>query len=71
MIDTESLLTEFKLLCKKMDWFYDYTDDHSVWRKYDELYDKIGALYKDLVLADMKSQADAILKQSQEGYYNV
>lgn len=44
------LLTELATLCSKHDWYYDYSDDHSVWKRGEAEYKKIEELRKDIFL---------------------
>lgn len=71
MIDKDLLLKELETTCELMDWYYNYSDDHRVWSKYQGMQDKINQLYRDLIAIDAKPQADAIIKTSMEGYQNV
>lgn len=49
--DFENLLEELKELLMKHDKYFDFTDDHSVWRKGFEEWQQIDKLAKNLKLA--------------------
>lgn len=40
------LLTQLEELCNKHDWYYQYSDDHSVWIRGNESWNNIAKLAK-------------------------
>ena len=54
----EDKLSDFENLLKSHDWYYDYSDDHSKWKRGSEQRKKILDLKKEL-----GSKADALWKK--------
>lgn len=59
----EDKLEEFEELCKVHDWFYDYSDDHSVWKKGEAMQKEINAKYSELLKLNKGAEARQISKK--------
>lgn len=53
-------LAELETKCAYHDWYYDYSDDHSVWKRGVASRDAILTLRAELVALGAKEQADEI-----------
>lgn len=63
--DFIQLLHDFKEACQKHDWYYNYSDDHSVWQKGSKQSAEISSMLKDLKEHGLGDQAEAIYKEYQ------
>jgi predicted PolB exonuclease-like 3'-5' exonuclease len=64
-------LNRLSELCSRMDWLYDYTDDHSVWKKYHEMNKSIHTLKHELCEEGHKEEAIRILLSSIEKHCGI
>ena len=61
--EIEVKLKEFEELCKVHDWFYDYSDDHSVWKKGEAMQKEINTKYSELLKLNKGAEARRISKK--------
>jgi hypothetical protein len=52
----------FEDMCKNMDWYYEYSDDHRVWKDGAAAYDALKRRYAFLSKGEFGGSADAIWK---------
>lgn len=57
---SENILEEFKRALSSHDWYYDYSDDHTVWRRGRDSASRIQQLRHQLEQSGMKAEADTL-----------
>ncbi len=57
LLDNDAELERLELMLKTHDWYYDYSDDHSVWRAGQVSWDAIRRLRKQLEDRGMNTDA--------------
>lgn len=56
-----TLLTQLEELCRKHDWYYQYSDDHSVWIRGNESWNNIAKLAEKCKNAGLYEEALKII----------
>ena len=56
-------LDTYESMLKRHDWYYDYSDDYRVWRKWDDHSQAMQQVKRQLIELGMEEQCNALLKQ--------
>lgn len=57
IMNEASSIDVFKKSLKQYDWWFSYSDDHSVWKKGNEQSKNISKMFRDLLQTDDKEEA--------------
>lgn len=63
MNDFTEQLSQLETMLKKHDKYYDYSDDHSVWRKGNQEWKEINALSQQLKLAGYTEEVQELFNK--------